>query len=221
MKQSRGIWKEPSLSKIVLISAVFHLLFISLVVIPLKTRGREFISYPVTLVGPLQTPRIDKAPLTKETETAAKEAVKERPKADISLEDVRKVAKEIERLRAISELKKRKKTDEKAQEIQISPDRVSGGTGVPGRGAGEALDLYYSIITQKIWQQWVYPDIRASGLEVIISIKIDKKGKIVFQEIEKSSGDLLFDRSAVKAISKASPLPLPPAEMEIGVRFYL
>jgi TonB family protein len=56
---------------------------------------------------------------------------------------------------------------------------------------------------------------------VVISIKIDSQGKVVSQEIEKSSGNILFDRSAEKAISKASPLPPPPVEMEIGVRFYL
>jgi TonB family protein len=229
MKQFRSIGREPSLSKIVLVSALFHLLFISVVVVPLKTREREFRSYyRVTLVGPLQTPRIEKAPLTplteeKESKTTVKEVVKRPlPKADIRLEEAERIAKEIERIRAISELKKRKKTDEKTQEIQvggrIGPDRVSPET---GKGAGEAVDLYYSMITQKIWKQWVYPDLRASGLEVIVSIKIDRDGEIVFQEVEKSSGDLLFDRSAIKALSKASPLPPPPAEMEIGVRFYL
>jgi len=230
MKQSRSIGKEPNLSKIVLISAVSHLLFISLVVVPLKTREGDFRSYyRVTLVGPLQTPHIEKTPLiplTKEKEgkTSVKEVVKRPPpKVDIRLEEVEKIAKEIERIRAISELKKRKKVDEKTKEVQVGgrirPDRVLQGT---GRDAGEAVDLdYRMIITQKIWEQWVYSDFGASGLEVIISIKIDKDGKIVFQEIEKSSGNLLFDRSAIKALSKASPLPPPPSEMEIGVRFYL
>jgi TonB family protein len=56
---------------------------------------------------------------------------------------------------------------------------------------------------------------------MIISIKIDKEGYIVAQEIEKSSGNKLFDRSATKALSRSSPLPPPPVAMEIGVRFYL
>jgi len=229
MKQSLTIGKEPNFSKVVLISAVFHLIFISLVVIPLKARERDFRSYyRVTLVGPLQTPRIEKAPLTeeKESKTTVKEGIKRTyPKADIKLEkieEIKNVANEIERIRAISELKKREKTDKKTQEIQVgrgmSPDRAVPGS---GRGVGKAVDLYYSMITQKVWEQWTYPDLKASGLEVIILIKIDKHGRIVFQEVEKSSGDLLFDRSAIKALSKASPLPPPPQEMEIGVRFYL
>jgi len=38
--------------------------------------------------------------------------------------------------------------------------------------------------------------------------------------IEKPSGNVLFDRSALRAIAKASPVTPPPYEMEIGVRFY-
>ncbi|MDP2753115.1 MAG: energy transducer TonB, partial [Nitrospirota bacterium] len=57
-------------------------------------------------------------------------------------------------------------------------------------------------------------------LEAIISIKIKRDGAITAQRIEKSSGNTLFDRSAIKALAKASPLSPPPYEMEIGVRFY-
>ena len=52
------------------------------------------------------------------------------------------------------------------------------------------------------------------------AIKILKDGTTIVQNIEKSSGNSLFDRSALKALAKASPLPPPPYEMEIGVRFY-
>ena len=58
------------------------------------------------------------------------------------------------------------------------------------------------------------------GLEAIISVKILKDGTVIVQRVEKSSGNTLFDRSAIRALAKASPLPPPPYEMEIGVRFY-
>ena len=79
---------------------------------------------------------------------------------------------------------------------------------------------YYSKITKEIWQQWVFPNTGKKDLEAIISIKILKDGTAIVQKIEKSSGNTLFDRSALKALAKASPLPPPPYEMEIGVRFY-
>jgi colicin import membrane protein len=47
-----------------------------------------------------------------------------------------------------------------------------------------------------------------------------RDGTIKVQGIEKSSGNALFDRSAQRAIAKATPVTPPPYEMEIGIRFY-
>ncbi|MBE0426001.1 MAG: TonB family protein [Nitrospirae bacterium] len=85
---------------------------------------------------------------------------------------------------------------------------------------GSLFDDYYSKISSEIRQQWVYPDIGQKDIEAIISIKILKDGTAIVKGIEKSSGNTLFDRSAIRALAKASPLSPPPYEMEIGVRFY-
>lgn len=79
---------------------------------------------------------------------------------------------------------------------------------------------YYSMIIKRIRQEWVFPESLDRNLEAIISIKIAKDGSIKIERIEKSSGNQLFDRYALRAINKASPLPPPPQEMEVGVRFY-
>ncbi len=234
MKQSRGIGQEPSLSRIILASAILHLLFISFVIIPLKTKDQDFRSYSVRLVGSVETEKkgersvlkkrkkkraIAKKALSKKQKSSKQKAER---KADISLESARKVAKEIERIRAISAIAKKRK---KIREIQIGKQKPSDnsedGAGINAKGPGKEIDLYYSQIHQKIWQQWGYPQKGTQGLEVIVSIKIAKNGKVVSLEIEKPSGNILLDRSAIKAITKASPLPPPPEELEIGVRFHL
>lgn len=79
---------------------------------------------------------------------------------------------------------------------------------------------YYSMIVKKIRQEWVFPESLDRNLEAIISIRILKDGTIKIEKIEKSSGNPLFDRYALRAINKANPLPPPPQEMEVGVRFY-
>ncbi len=226
MRQSRSIGKEPHFSRIILFSAILHFLFIFLVVIPIKTRQEEFRSYRVSLVGPIQTQQDSRD--TKVHTAPAQEPAKVIPKTDMSLESFEQVKKEIERLHAIKDLKESAKKQEavnkRIQEIQISKgkgsDKISQEPDIQGRGTGKDIDFYYSIISRKIWQQWIYPNSQASGLEVIISIKIDKHGKVVSQELEKPSGNELLDRSAIRAIAKASPLPPPPEEMEIGVKFY-
>ena len=226
MKRSLHIGTEPSLQKIVIASAVLHLLFIALIIIPIKTKEREFRSYQVKLVGPVLASRADtgRAPSRKRRtrKIPPKKIVRTPPKADMTLEKTGRLTKEIERLRALSALsKKKKKTAEKAEEIEVVKKGVyEKGAGIPVEGVSTDSDPYYSLITEKIWSQWVYPDFD-TDLEVIIAIRIDKDGKIVSQEIEKTSGNRLFDRSALKAISKAGPLPPPPAEMEIGIRFHL
>jgi len=227
MKQFSGIAKEPTISRIILLSTALHLLFISLVIIPIKTREREHVAYYVTLIEPLQALSAnDNAPTgIEEMETDGK-GIKPFLDTGDALQSIEKVSKEIHRMRAIKELAKRHKAvkdnlrgiQTKKEKAQNKTSRTAGAE-VTERGTGR--DSYYGLITNKIRQQWVYPDIETSELEVVVSIKIDREGKIFSQEIEKSSGNPLFDRSAMKAISKASPLPPPLKEIEIGVRFYL
>jgi TonB family protein len=78
---------------------------------------------------------------------------------------------------------------------------------------------YYSMVINKIRQQWIFPESIDKDLLAIITIKIARDGSVTIDRMEQSSGNALFDRSALRAISKANPLPPPPQEMEMGVRF--
>jgi colicin import membrane protein len=92
--------------------------------------------------------------------------------------------------------------------------------GSPAKREGSVMDAYYVQITKEIWQHWVFPDTGVKNIETVVSVRIFRDGSVQVQGIEKSSGNPLFDRSALKAVVKASPLTPPPYEMEIGVRFY-
>lgn len=78
---------------------------------------------------------------------------------------------------------------------------------------------YYSKIVDRIKQQWIFPESIDKDLEAVVSIKIAKDGSVTIDRVEKSSGNALFDRSVLRAITKAGPLPQPAQDMEIGVRF--
>ncbi|MBI5407973.1 MAG: TonB C-terminal domain-containing protein [Nitrospirae bacterium] len=238
MKHRLHIGKEPSFQTIIIASAALHLIFLALIVVPLKTKEKEYQGYFVDLVAPLESPSA-KSPhaAAKGGKEAAgitapsKDTAKPSSKADMSLESVgeqQKVAKEIERLRAISMLSKmkKKKEEEKIQEIEIIRQKIHGSAAkepsVQGGGRSVNLDSYYAVIYRKIKDEWIYPaELDSSGLEAIISFRIDDEGKVISHKIEKSSGNRLFDRSAVNAILKASPLPPNPVEEEIEVRFRL
>ncbi len=216
-------FNEPNLTRLAIVSAILHLLFVSFIAIPLKSGQRELRSYFVNIVGPIEFPSTETT-FSRSTATGVIQEGREiKPETGISPETAQRASREMERLRTIEKLSALKRLGEK-QGVQVVEREVMGKPlhmGIAGYGVGEATESYYKIITQKIWQEWAYPHLKTEGLNVTISIKIQRDGRITEAKIEKTSGDALFDRSAMKAISKASPLPPPPREMEIGVRFYL
>ncbi len=82
------------------------------------------------------------------------------------------------------------------------------------------LDEYYLKIQNHVKKQWALPNLVNDDLIAVVSFRIKRNGQIDSLKIEKSSGDHFFDRSTLKAVSKAVPLPPPPFEMEIGIRFF-
>lgn len=107
------------------------------------------------------------------------------------------------------------------QKTEIKPQSGYSGANTSSQGIlsqGIGND-YYSLIVQQIRQQWVFPERLERDLEAIVSIKISRDGSVTIERIEKSSGNKLFDRSVLMAINKASPLPPPVKDIEIGVRF--
>lgn len=257
MKQSLYIGPEPAFYKIVIASAVLHVLFIIFVSVPVRTKEKEYKNYFVNLVGPAEVQRPLKA-RGKETvppKTIAekgpakdKEAFKIKPqpekstvpKKGVSMEPEKtaeRVSREIERLRALKSLstkkrqkeeqieKGRKNDEEVAQAIEIIRKNKLGdlpkGTGLPGTQSTDDVTLYITMVKQKIWDQWIHPEFSSEELEAVLSFQIDRKGNIISPKIVQSSGNVLFDRSAMKAILKASPLPPPAVEDEFVVKFHL
>ncbi|NOZ69684.1 MAG: TonB family protein, partial [Deferribacteres bacterium] len=222
MKRSLHIGKEPDLQKIVIVSAILHLLFIMLVTIPIKTRERQYRSYSVRLVAPAEIRGEARRPppaIRKRGKAVVKVKPtprrRVRPQKGVSLEPpAQRVAKEIERLRAISALAKRKKEKEAEEEAvagaieNIRKKKLGRVSSVAGTRDSADSDAYGRLISRIIKSHWGYPvELRDSDLEVIILFRMDEKGNIIFHRIEKSSGSRPFDRSAVKAVLDSSPLP--------------
>ena len=129
-----------------------------------------------------------------------------------------KAMRKVERIVALRKMIDVGRRDKPVPSVPASTTQARAGKGGGGGSSGGGAD-YYAVVVARIRQQWVYPDTLDRDLEAIISIRIAKDGSVTLGGIEKSSGNRLFDRSVLNAISKASPLPSPPKEMEIGVRF--
>ncbi len=243
MMQSLYIEKEPDLQKIIIASAVLHLLFLFLVTAPMKTGKKEYKSYVVDLVAPaeLQSPSI------KDTGRRVVKA-KPRPRKRVKAKSMpsQRVNREIERLQAISaisKLKDKKKAEtasrlkdvkkniyegeeaasdaELADKIEALRQKKLAGVGIPGKSKpGKNTEFYYNLISQKIWSEWICHNCESEDFEVVISFHINMDGSIDSLRIVRSSGNSFYDKSAMKAIQKASPLPPPVVEDDYELRFH-
>jgi colicin import membrane protein len=226
--------KEPSLQKITALSLALHIsvLFIALLLLRQSNKFMMPSPYVVSLVSPealkgksmdIRASRGASKPLkdTSVVETVPKQDTK---KQDMKKQDKKKEEMVEERIAAIAAKKKVEKLVKLRSEISLkASSNISKGvadTASAQTGKGSLFDEYYGKISEEIHQQWSWPPTGQKDLEATISIKITKDGRIFIQKVEKSSGNPFFDKLAIRALTKASPLSPPPYEMEIGVRFY-
>ncbi|HKN18648.1 MAG TPA: cell envelope integrity protein TolA [Dissulfurispiraceae bacterium] len=231
--------KEQGIGTAITLSFFLHVAIVTISL--LIGRGlytRKLVpTYVVSLVSPSQTSGSQKvSPSGASQEAAAPEIAKQAEKPRVESQTETRMKKEsytttvierIEELRAIQKLQKlmalRKIIDIGTKGRELQSKNSSGaasrnnttGSGGANAGGGD----YYSLVEAKIRQQWIYPDTLDTDLQTVVSIRVAKDGGITIEKVEKGSGNQLFDRSVLRAITMASPLPPPLNEMEIGLRF--
>ena len=221
--------REPGLQKTTALSLALHLTAFLIAFLFLKQSNHIIISptYTVSLISSDILTGIDKG----KNEDVVQESKEPSAPSDIPRKSKKETAKEKEivekKISAIAA--KKKKIDTLAKLHEIISLKASGGkhsiaakTTSSTQGKVNTSDNYYSKIMNEIHDQWGWHGeaIVQNDIEAIVGIKILRDGTVIVQKIEKSSGNPRFDRSAIKALAKASPLPPPPYEIEIGVRFY-
>jgi colicin import membrane protein len=71
------------------------------------------------------------------------------------------------------------------------------------------LSKYKTLILNDIGKQWIIPPGANKQLSSKLLVDLDAKGNVLNVKVIQSSGDPVLDRSAVTAVLKASPLPVP------------
>jgi colicin import membrane protein len=225
----------PSLQKTTALSAALHLTVFAIAALILRQSQTVYIPSPyvVSLVAPVsssqgrttETAADREPPGTKVTEEKKQpeKAVKETKSDQKNITDQKRLEDRMTELAAKKKIERvarlRSVVSIKGNEGKGAKKTAGQDTGA-GPSQGSLFDSYYAKITNQIRQEWVYPDTGEKDMEAVIAVKIAKDGSVNVQGIEKSSGNALFDRSALRAITKASPVMPPPYEMEIGMRFY-
>ena len=126
---------------------------------------------------------------TKATDLDKKAALeKERETKEKALEKAFKQA-EAE-ARALEEIKKKEEAELAVLNALASE-----------RAAANVLDA----MTTRITRAWRRPVAFVGGLEVYLRMALASNGELVDVRVVKSSGDVLFDRSALTAVKRAAP----------------
>lgn len=74
---------------------------------------------------------------------------------------------------------------------------------------------YSTAITQKIYDNWyVIEEFKSDNINLIVVMKIDRKGNLIDYYIKKSSGNAIYDGSLLNAIKKSAPFPAVPKDFE-------
>ncbi len=70
------------------------------------------------------------------------------------------------------------------------------------------IDKYKALILRQIQQNWIMPQ-NVQNLSAILRVEVAPGGMILKVNLIKSSGNDALDNSAIAAVNKASPLPVP------------
>ena len=212
--------KEPSLPATAFFSFLLHVTFIFTALITIKNANHFTLpsAYVVSLVStevsgqpargkegtasqieePEQKMKLPSEPSKNKASEDSKQYISDRIAA---LEATRK-AKRVVKLRNMVSIKGADKQVKDAKEI--SPPVKNGGN------VTSILEGYSERIGKEIRQRWAFPEAWGKNLEAVISVTIMSNGTVKINSVEKSSGNVLFDRSVLRAINKASPVS-PPA----------
>jgi len=88
-----------------------------------------------------------------------------------------------------------------AEETQLDKQR--------NQQVNDEISRYTVLILQAISQQWLIPPNVDPTKYCVLEIKLGAGGVVQTVSLQKSSGDDQLDRSAIAAVYKASPLPVP------------
>ncbi len=224
--------REPRIYLSASCSLFFHILFFSAIALIINSTSITKVerNYIVSIVSDVSVPSVpapetvSPSPEKAVTQPTIKPSIKETTKREAAKKEAPANNRAIEE--RISELMAKKRIERLVSmrnTIDLSSSAKSTITGkadnVPSK-TGQGKGDYLSMVRTKIMERWAYPETIDKDLEAIISIRIRKDGTIQIVGIEKSSGNRLFDRSALSAISSIASLPSPPEGIEeIGIRF--
>lgn len=131
-------------------------------------------------------------------EAAEKERLrKERERQEAEARAKIEAEKEAQRREAEAELRRQMMSEEQGLNTAIEEQTQS------------IINEYEVLLKKKIERYWVRPKNSPAGLSCELQVRLIPGGDVVEVKVTRSSGNSIFDRSAINAVKQASPLPIP------------
>jgi len=96
--------------------------------------------------------------------------------------------------------------NEKASQQHSTAAADSTSPAPPSQGE---IDKYKALIIQAISSQWIVPPNLPQNISCELDVRVAPGGVVLQVSIVRSSGNPVLDNSAIAAVNKASPLPVP------------
>lgn len=141
--------------------------------------------------------KLDKLNKEKQQQAREKEKLKQQLAKEKAELDKAKAAKA--RADALAEAAKEKANKERLEALRAQVRQEN----------QQKINHYTAVIKQKIQRNWTRPVGQGSELDCVLKVLVLPGGVVSSVTIHKSSGNVTFDNSAIRAVQKASPFSLP------------
>lgn len=151
------------------------------------------------------------------------------PKADIDLKDKKKSKAESTAAQKLAE-KKAEQAERRMEEVERRMEEVERQAQARAQAqrktqaeaaaaSGKVVDEYIAKIAAKVRRFIVLPPGVSPNIKAEFNVTLLPSGEVLIASLAKSSGNEVYDSAVERAILKAQPLPLPPAEKNMFNRF--
>jgi len=150
------------------------------------------------------------------------------PKAEIDLRDKKNKAREDKKIQVNTAAKKlaekqaeqaERRLEEVERQVQVRAEAQRKAQMEAAIATGKLVDEYVAKIAAKIRRYIVLPPGVSPNIRAEFNVTLLPSGEVLSPSLSKSSGSQAYDSAVERAILKAQPLPLPPAEKNLFGRF--
>jgi colicin import membrane protein len=145
------------------------------------------------------------------------------------IEQLKRQQEEVEKQRLVAERKRKeeeqkriedqrkREAQERARKEQVERERLAREDGARKKAAAEAevreatqlFGSFEGAIQRAVRENWRRPTGVGDNMKAVFVVTVDQQGRVLNVRLLRSSGDRLYDESGIKAITFASPLPIP------------